>query len=64
MIMWLYGYEPITLGHHAVNFGGFRQYGSGDNTFLICHMNSKEHVFKGFCDFMGQSPLKSPSCIA
>ena len=24
--------------------------------FLICHMTSREHMFKGICEFMGGNP--------
>ena len=44
--MWLYGWEPLTVSHHADNFDGFNHCGSGDNVFLICHVISKDHVFK------------------
>ena len=34
MVMWLYDREPLTLGHHAANFGGFIHWGR-DKTFSI-----------------------------
>ena len=54
--MWLYGWEPLTLATHAANFGGFRHCGSGDKIFLICHVISKDHLFKGLRDIMGGNP--------
>ena len=47
----------VTYFHYAANFGGFSQCGSGNKTFLICHVISKDRVFRGLCDFMGGSPL-------
>ena len=58
MVMWLFGREPLTLGHQSANFSGFRCYSGRDKTFFICHLISKDTVFKGLCDFMGQSSLK------
>ena len=48
--------EPLTLGHHTAIFGGFRHCGSGDEAFLICHVISKDHKFKGLLDFVGRNP--------
>ena len=28
---------------------------NGDITYLICHVTSGDHVWKGFCDLMGRS---------
>ena len=56
MIMWLYGLEPLNLSHRAANLGGFRHCDKGDEMFLICHLISKDLVFKGLYDFMGGSP--------
>ena len=50
-----YGW-PFTVDHYAANFGGFRNFGSGDKKLLICQVISNDHVFKGFCGFMGGSP--------
>ena len=36
MVMCFYGWEPLTLGSHVANFGGFRHCGNGDKTSLIC----------------------------
>ena len=48
---------PVTIGHQDANFSGFRHCGSWNKTFLICYVISKEHVFKGLCDFMPGSTL-------
>ena len=53
--MRLYGKESLTLGHQTADFDGFQYCGSGDKAFLICHVISKNHVFKGLCDFMDGS---------
>ena len=29
------------------------KYCDGGDIFLICHVTSREHMFKGFCEFMG-----------
>ena len=46
-----------TLDHHVANFGGFRNFGRGDKRFSICHIISKDHVFKGLSDAIGESRL-------
>ena len=56
MVMRLYGWMPLTLGHHDATFGGFSHCGSGDEMFLMCHMISKDHVFKGLRDFIRENP--------
>ena len=58
MVLWLYAWEPLTLGHHAANFGGLRDCGSADKTLSNCHMISKDHMFKGLKEFICHS--KSP----
>ena len=52
---------PLTLDHHAANFGGFRPCGSGDKTFF--HMISKDHMFKGLCDMLKTPQSKSSLCL-
>ena len=62
MFMRFNGWDPKSLGHHI---DGFRHCGSGDKTFLICHMISRFHMFKGLCDFVGgSSHSKSPLFLA
>ena len=56
MVMQLDDWEALTLGHHTVNFGGFRHYGRVDKMFLICHVISNEHLL-GLSNFIGVSPL-------
>ena len=57
MIMRLYDWELLTLGHHVVSYGGSKHCDWGDKSFSICHVISKDHVFKGLSDFTGGSPL-------
>ena len=49
-------WKPFNLVHHATNFGDFNNCVSGDKKFLIRHVISKDHVLKGFCDFIGGRP--------
>ena len=41
MVFWFYGWESLTLDHHAANFDGF----------LIRQVISKDRMFKRLCDF-------------
>ena len=54
--MWFYEQEAIAVSYYLVKFDGHGHSGRGD-IILVCHMISKDHVFKGSCDFMGESPL-------
>ena len=39
-----------------------RHYDSADTVFLICHVTSREHMFKWLCEFMdGSSSWRVPS---
>ena len=40
--------------HHPAKFDGHRHCGSG-SMFIICFVNSQDHVTKGLCDFMDGS---------
>ena len=42
----------VTMKLHLVGFDGDRHRGSGD-MFLIYHVTSGDHVFKGLFDFIG-----------
>ena len=52
--------SDLTLGHHAANFGDFRHCGSVDKTFLICHVISKDHVFKRLRVLWVEVPYSKP----
>lgn len=56
MVLWLYGWEFLMVGHHTTNFGGFRNCASRKKTFPIGHMTSKDNVFEGLCDITGGNP--------
>ena len=45
---------PYPWSSHC--FDGFGHCGSGDKTLLICHLISKDHVFKGLCVVKGGNP--------
>ena len=59
MVILIYGWDPFSLGLHAANFGGFRHCGNGGKKFLICHMFSNDHVFKGLPDLKGKPIIVS-----
>lgn len=56
MIILIYVLDPLALGPHSDNFGGFKHCSSGWITFLICNVFSKDHAFKGLPDLM-RKPL-------
>ena len=60
--MTFHGWEPLTVGYHAANFGSFNNCGRGDKPFLICQGISKDHLFKALCGFMGGSLVIKGSC--
>ena len=49
--------ELPALCHHPDKSCDHGHYDSGDIVFLICHVTSREHMFKGLCEFVGGSPL-------
>ena len=50
----MYGRELLTVCHHPGKFCEHRHCDSGDIVFLICHVISREHTFKGLCEFKGR----------
>ena len=38
--------SPLTLSDHTIMVGGFRHCGTGDKTFLICHVIPQDHGIK------------------
>ena len=52
-VMCLYGVKLLIVENQPARFGSHRYYGSGDEMFLICHVTSHDHVFKGLRDLMG-----------
>ena len=57
MVMWLHDWEFLALGHHAANFGEFRDCGRVDKIFSICDLISKDYVFNRLSGFLGVSLL-------
>ena len=58
MIMWLksngtltFGCKCLTVCHHPAKFGDRRHCDNGD-TFIICHVTSRDNVYKVSCDFI------------
>ena len=58
MVMCFYGWEPLTLGYHVANFGGFRHCGNGDKTSLICKRDIKRPHVQTAMWLYGWKPLK------
>ena len=50
--------RALNTVHHTANFCGFKHFRS-----LICHLISKDHVFKRLCDFMGGTPQVSHQSV-
>ena len=50
-----YRWDLLTIHYHPDGFGNHRNCDSGDIMFLICHLTSRNHMFKGLCEFMGWS---------
>ena len=55
--MQIYGLELLTVYHHPGKSCEHRHCDCGYIVFLICHLNSREHMFKGLCELTGGSPL-------
>ena len=51
-------WKLLTLRHHATTFGGFMHCGSGNKTFLICHVILLEYRIKRSFNFMSGRHLK------
>ena len=41
---------------HTGNSSEHKHFDGGDIVLLIFYVSSREHVFKGLCEFMGESP--------
>ena len=52
------GWDLLALCLHPDKPCDHKQCDCGDVTFLICHMTSRVHMFKGLCEFMGGSPSR------
>ena len=51
--MRIYGWEHFVLCHYADKSCNRKHYDGGDIMFVIYHVISREHIFKGLCEFMG-----------
>ena len=67
-VMWLYGRKLLIVCNHPARFGGHIYCGGGGKMFLLYHVTSRDHVFKGLCDLMDWSFFKLvttlPSLVA
>ena len=59
-LMRIYGWECLVLSHYPWKSCDQKHWDGGD-MFLICHMTSCEHMFKGLREFMVSSPSQ---CVA
>lgn len=48
----LVGEAPRTKPRHLKAYGDHKFCGTGDTTFLLCHVTSRDHVRKESCDFV------------
>ena len=56
--LWLYWRQLLIVCNQPAKFGGCSHCGSGDRTYLICHVILQDYEFKGSCYFMeGSSSL-------
>ena len=53
--MRIYGREVLAECYHLDMSCDESHFDSGD-MFLICHVTSRQHMFKGLFEFMSQSP--------
>ena len=55
--MQIYGWQLLVLCHHPDKLCDHKHCEGGDKKFLICHVTSRQHMFKGSYEFMGGSTL-------
>ena len=61
--MQIHEWELLAVCHHTDKSCDHNHCNSGDIMFLICHVTSREHMFKGLYEFMGEAPRgESPPC--
>ena len=53
--MEVYGWELLVLFHYADKSCDHKHRDGDDIKFLICHVTSRDYMFKGLCEFMGES---------
>ena len=44
------------MSHHYAKCGGHRHCSSGDIMVLVCHVIMKDHMIKGWRNFIGENP--------
>ena len=49
-------WKSLTLNHQGTKFCVLRYYGSGDVTFLICHVVSQGYLIERPFNFMSKEP--------
>ena len=59
-VMRIHGQEHLTVCHDPHKFSDHRFCDSGDSMFLICHVNSCDHMVNRFCVFVGEAPHGKP----
>ena len=52
------------LCHYADKSCDHKHCNDGDMMFLICHMTSHEHMFKGLREFFGWKPITASHHLA
>ena len=55
--MQIYGWELLAACDHPDRSCSHKHCDSGD-MFLICHVTSHKHMFKGLCEFMDEIPSR------
>ena len=54
----MYRWELLSVCHHSDESCNHGYYDSGGIIFLIEHVTSRKHMFKGLCEFMGENPSR------
>ena len=60
--MWTYGWGFLALCPYADKSCAHKHCDNG-HMFLICYVTSREHMFKGLCEFMGGIRLRSVTTL-
>ena len=54
--MQIYGWEFLTVSLQPDTLCDHMHFDNKDKKFLICHVTSRNHIFKGLFEFTDQSP--------
>ena len=49
------GWKLLIARHHLATFNSQGPCGSRNMTYSICHVTSRDHMFRGFCDIASES---------